>query len=43
MKYKFKIKGALSAETFSTRDAAFAAGLLKAGVLASVQTVGVKV
>lgn len=42
MRYKFKLNGTLSAYTFATRDAALAAGLLKAGgVLAGVQTVGV--
>lgn len=42
MRYRFKLNGAPSADTFATRDAAFAAGLLKAGgVIAGVQTVGV--
>lgn len=31
MRYKFKIDKELSQDTFGSRDAAFAAGLLKAG------------
>lgn len=42
MRYKFKLNGVLSSDSYATRDAALAAGFMKAGgVIAGVATVGV--
>lgn len=43
MRYKFKLNGVLSTDSYATRDAAMAAGLIKAGVIAGLSTVNVDI